>query len=159
VEQDRKLLAYTSDPLAAGIVVAGSPLAKFTLATMATDGEVIVYLEHVAPNGAVTYLTEGALRLAHRKLSAEANAVFSSDPLHTYLAADVRPMAPGQPAAIEIALSPVAVVFRRGDRIRVAIAGADADNLARIPAAGSVTLTLARGPDGSFVELPVLGHK
>ncbi|HEX4295791.1 MAG TPA: CocE/NonD family hydrolase [Rhizomicrobium sp.] len=151
--QDAKLLAYTGAPLAAGMDIAGNPTAQLTLASSATDGEVIVYLETVSPKGAVTYLAEGVLRLAHRKDAA--GAAPSGDPLHTHLAADASPMIPGKAEPVRIALTPIAVRLRKGDRLRVAIAGADADTLERIPARGEATLTLMRGV--SSITLPVIG--
>lgn len=151
--QDAKLLAYTAAPLAADMEIAGDPVAQLTLASSATDGAVIVYLEAVSPRGAVTYLAEGVLRLAHRKESAGAGP--SGDPLHSHLTADASPMTPGKAEPIRIALTPIAVRLRKGDRLRVAIAGADADNLERIPASGEATLTLMRGV--SEITLPVMG--
>jgi uncharacterized protein len=151
---DRKLLSYTSAPLAADLVVAGDPQANLTVASTSPDGMVIVYLEDVLPSGRVVYLTEGVLRLADRK---PATTPVGADPLHSYLRRDAAPMTPGRAAPIRIALSPIAAVLRRGDRLRIAIAGADADNLQRIPSAGAATLTVGRGPAApSFIEIPTL---
>ncbi len=153
--QDKKLLTYTSAPLGEDHELAGNPLAKLTLATTASDGEVIVYLEDVAPDGTVTYLTEGVLRLAHRRAAAETGAAPSSDPLHTYLSADATPMTPGKAEAVEIGLLPIAVRLHKGERIRIAIAGADAGTLERIPANGNATLTVGRSAASpSWVALP-----
>jgi uncharacterized protein len=157
--QDQKLLTYTSKPLSADIEIAGDPVAKLMLATTATDGEVIVYLEDLAPDGKLTYLTEGLLRLAHRKLSRNMSTAVSSDPLHTYLSSDVEPMIPGKAELIEIGLSPIAVRFQKGERIRIAIAGADDGNLERLPTTGGATLTVARSAAApSWVELPELAE-
>ena len=150
--QDAKLLTYTGAKLAADVEIAGNPAAHLTLASSAADGEVIVYLESVSPKGAVTYLAEGVLRLAHRKEAG--SAVPSGDALHTHLAADAAPMTPGKAEPMQIVLSPIAVRLRKGDRVRVAFAGADADNLERIPATGEATLTLMRGV--SSIALPVM---
>ena len=147
--QDKKLLTYTSDPVLNDVEIAGDPLAKLTLSTSATDGEVIVYLEDVSASGKVTYLTEGELRLEHRKLNSVAS---SADPLHSYLSADAAPMIPGKAEAIQIELMPIAARIKKGERIRVAIAGSDNGNLARVPASGDPTLTLVRGP--STISLP-----
>jgi uncharacterized protein len=151
---DRKLLAYTSAPLAADLVVAGNPETDLTVASTSTDGMVIVYLEDVLPTGRVVYLTEGVLRLADRK---PASVPVGADPLHSYLRGDATPMTPGKAETIRIALSPIAAVLRKGERLRIAIAGADADNLQRLPSAGSATLTVERGPAApSFIEIPTL---
>lgn len=155
--QDQRLLTYTSPPLSADIVIAGNPVAKLVLSTSATDGEVIVYLEDVAPDGAVTYVTEGVLRLAHRKISSDGDAARSGRALHTYLSVDLRPMVPGQAEPVEIGLLPIATVFHKGDRVRVAIAGADAGNLERVPREGSAALTVWRSAtQPSLLDLPVL---
>lgn len=152
--QDAKLLVYTSEPFKAAVQIVGTPVAKLTIATSTSDAEVIVYLEHIASNGSVTYLTEGVLRLAHRKLATEVS-VASGDPHHTYLKADAAPMIPDKPEPIVIELSPIAVAMHKGDRIRVAIAGADADNLERIPATGSAAISVTRGGSAaSYVEIP-----
>ncbi len=153
--QDEKLLTYTSAPLDSDVEIAGDPVAVLTLSETGTDGEVIVYLEDVVADGTVKYLTEGPLRLADRKPFASPDANVPSDALHTFLAADAAPMMPGKPESIEIEMSPIAVRLRKGGRIRVAIAGADADNLERIPATGDPTFTIERGAvAGSRVELP-----
>ncbi len=149
-EQDRKLLTYTSEPLRNDIEIAGDPLAKLTLSTTATDGEVIVYLEDISASGKIIYLTEGELRLDHRKLSTVAS---SADPLHSYLSGNAAPMVPSKAEAIEIGLMPIAVRIKKGERIRVAIAGADNGNLARIPETGNPTLTIVRA--SSEISLPL----
>lgn len=155
--QDQKLLIYTSAPLDADIEIAGDPTANLMLATTAPDGEVIVYLEDILPNGAATYLTEGLLRLAHRKPSADATTTPSSDPLHTYLAADAAPMTPGKVEFIKIGLFPIAVQLHKGERIRVAIAGADDGNLDRLPSTGDPVLTVHRSSAAlSWLELPMI---
>ena len=153
-EQDKRLLTYTSEPLAADVEIAGSPLATLMLGANTSDGAVIVYLEHVAANGAVTYLSEGVLRLSHRKLARDASAI-SGDAHHTYLAADASPWPTGQVEPVVIELSPIAVRINKGDRLRVAIAGADAGNLERLPASGAAKFGVVRGAtEASRIEIP-----
>jgi putative CocE/NonD family hydrolase len=150
---DRKLLTYTGAPQAEDLLIAGAPEADLTIASSAPDGLVIVYLEDVLPSGRVVYLAEGVLRLAARKI---ASTQVGADPLHSYLSADAAPMTPGRAEPIRIALSPIAVIVRKGERLRLAIAGADSDNLERIPAAGPETLEVRRSRAApSFIEAPV----
>ena len=154
IAADRKLLTYTSAPLAGDLTIAGDPEADLTVATSRPDGMLIVYLEDVMPDGRVIYLTEGVLRLSARKLSP---SPLGADPLHSYLRADSSPMTPGRAEPVRIALSPIAVRLRKGERLRLAIAGADADNFERIPAAGPETLEVRRTRAApSFVEIPTL---
>ena len=155
--QDHKLLTYTSAPLDADVEIAGDPIADLMLATTAPDGEVIVYLEDISPDGTPTYLTEGLLRLAHRNPPADASSTLSSDPLHTYLSADAAPMTPGKAELIKIGLFPIAVQLHKGERIRIAIAGADDGNLDRLPSTGDPVLTVHRSSAApSWLELPMI---
>jgi putative CocE/NonD family hydrolase len=148
---DRKLIVYTSAPLSGDMVIAGDPEADLTLASTAPDGMVIVYLEDVLASGKAVYLTEGLIRLVDRK---PGTAPIGADPLHSYLRGDAEPMIAGQAAQIRIALSPIAAVIRRGERLRLAIAGADADNFERLPASGPQTFTIERGgAQPSYVEI------
>jgi hypothetical protein len=154
---DRKLLCYTSAPLTSDLVIAGDPEVDLTLASSASDGMVIIYLEDVLPSGRIVYLTEGLLRLADRKL---ASTPVGADPLHSYLSKDASQMTPGRAEPIRIALAPIAVVARRGERLRIAIAGADADNLERIPSSGPEQFTVERGARApSFIQIPALGSR
>jgi putative CocE/NonD family hydrolase len=151
---DKRLLTYTSAPVAADMEIAGNPIAHLRLASSATDGLVIVYLEDVAPGGRVTYVSQGVLRLAHRKLAAPGEREISADRFHSYLKADMAAMTPGVAEDITIAISPIAALIKRGHRIRVAIAGADKDNLERLPQRGDAMLSLERGT-GSYLDLPL----
>jgi predicted acyl esterase len=56
-------------------------------------------------------------------------------------------------------LFPVSWLFRRGHAIRVAIAGADKDNLVAVAAEQAPRLSIHRGADRlSRVELPVVNR-
>ena len=151
---DKRLLTYTSAPVASDTEVAGTPIAHLRLASTATDGLVVVYLEDVAPSGRVTYVSQGVLRLAHRKLAVPGAREVSADRLHTYLKADMAPMQPGVAEGVTIAISPIAALLKKGHRLRVAIAGADENNLEQLPQHGDVTLSLELG-SGSYLELPL----
>ena len=56
-----------------------------------------------------------------------------------------------------IELAPIAVRLKKGDRLRVAFAGADADNLERLPASGAASFGIVRGASvASRIEIPQL---
>ena len=61
-EEDKKLLTYTSAPLAEDIELTGSPTVTLFVASTHEDGAFYVYLEDVGPDGRISYLTEGMLR-------------------------------------------------------------------------------------------------
>jgi len=107
----------------------------------------------------VTYITEGELRALHRKISNETPPYKMLVPYHSFLRKDALPLVPGQLAELKFGLQPTSVLIKKGHRLRIAIAGADKDTFARIPATGVPTITVARNrKDASWIELPVVGR-
>ena len=142
-------------PVTIKILIAGGfGAGKTTLVSSVSEIRPLRTEEALSEVSTSVYLTEGVLRLSDRKLS---QAAVGADPLHSYLSTDESPMTPGRAEQIRIALSPIAVVVHKGERLRLAIAGADADNLERIPAAGPETIEVRRTHESpSFVEIPTL---
>jgi putative CocE/NonD family hydrolase len=147
--EDRKLLTYTSAPLETGLEITGSPVLALQLASTASDGAIHVYLEDVSPENRVTYLDEGIFRVIHRKeVDPKSLPYVPLGPAHSFLRADTEPLIPGEPATVRFSLFPTSIVLRKGHRIRVALAGADASLFERIPAAGTPTWTIYRDQIG-----------
>ena len=154
-DEDGKLLVYTTGPLATDTEITGHPSVTIYLASTETDGAVFAYLEDVAPDGKVTYLTEGQLRLLHRKVCAGGPAS-AYGPCHSYQSKDAMAMPPGIIQEVTLGLSPTSVLVKAGHALRIAVAGHDSSSFARIPASGSPVFTLAHGPDfPSRVDLPL----
>jgi predicted acyl esterase len=62
----------------------------------------------------------------------------------------------GEPQLLKFALLPVAWRFAKGSRLRLSIAGADADHFAQTPHGRPPTLKLmSGGAQASILELPV----
>ena len=118
-----------------------------------TDGAFFAYLEAVDSEGRSRYITEGGLRARHR---ARSEPEHPGEALHSFREDVAAPLVPGEPVELEFRMWPTSVVFRAGDRIRVALAGADADTFDRIPVEGTPAWTVHRGPEGSTIELPVI---
>jgi uncharacterized protein len=159
--EDEKLLYYTSAPLDADLEITGSPGVSLQVASTHTDGAFYVYLEDVAPDGRVTYLTEGLLRAIHRKVGDSKMAPYT--PLgvyHSLRKVDVQPLVPGVVADISITLYPISVLIFRGHCIRLAIAGHDAALKTRYPLDGIPELRLQRNSkQASYLQLPVMGRE
>ena len=157
-EADKKLLVYETAPLAHDIEVTGHPVVRLYVSSTATDGQFFVYLEDVGPDGKVSYLTEGLLRAACRKVSAEPPLYPTAPgvPYHSFNRGDAQPLKPGEVALITFGLQPTSVLFKQGHRIRVAIAGADKDhfNLPPGPAPELKFYRSALYPSG--IDLPVI---
>ena len=158
--EDEKLLVYTSAPLELDTEITGHPQVTLYLSSTETDGAVFVYLEDVAPDGSVTYLTEGQLRLIHRKPCAEPAAFNAYGPCHSYKSEDALPFPRDVVQEVSVGLHPVSVLLRAGHSFRVAIAGHDASSFARIPAEGAPVLSVSHGPQHlSRIELPMVPRK
>jgi len=153
--QDRNLPVYDSPPLLAPLEVTGHPVVRLFLASEAPDGAVFAYLEEVTPSGEVLHVTEGALRLLHRRLE-DKPTVVTPAPSHSFLRADGAAMPRGEVVEVVLGLLPISWRFGRGSRVRLALAGADVDNF------GVAEETLGRvevwrgGGRASRLELPVV---
>jgi putative CocE/NonD family hydrolase len=145
-DEDRKLAVFDSEPVAEDSELAGTPVVTLHLAAETRDPAVFVYLEDVAPDGRVTYLTEGQLRAMHRKPAAVVDLPYDQGPAaHSFRRADALPIEPNEIMEIRFALFPTAALIRRGHRLRVAIAGADADTFHRYSEGRAETFTIHSG--------------
>ncbi|MBW2370346.1 MAG: hypothetical protein JRH15_20945 [Deltaproteobacteria bacterium] len=71
--------------------------------------------------------------------------------------ADAQSLVPGEVAEIAFDLFPISVRFKKGQRIRVAIAGADKDVFRPIPGCEAPVITIERNArHASFIDLPVV---
>lgn len=136
-QEDARLLTFDTAPFGADMEIVGTPVLTLDIATQSADPVVHAYLEDVAPDGTVSYLVEGQLRLVNRKPADPATLPYDQGPApKSYRRADAQPMVPGRFERLEFALFPVAARIAKGHRLRLAIAGGDADTFLRYSAGG-----------------------
>jgi putative CocE/NonD family hydrolase len=132
----------------------GTPELCLNLSSDQKDGIVIAYLEDVAPDGRVTYLTEGILRLLHRETAGTA-----CDPApganRSFERTDGAAVVPGEMMRLELPLYPVAAMVRAGHHLRLSLAGADAGWFDGLTGNVAAKWTVAFGPDGSMLSVPL----
>lgn len=156
-EVDKRLLTYTSPPLEADVEITGTPVVCLMMSSSDPDGAVIAYLEEVGPDGRVTMLTEGQLRLIHRKVSTEEPPYPMFGPYHTFERKDSEPMMPDEFAEVTFSLLPLSIEVKAGHRLRIAISGHDRDNFEPVPCKSNQVYKFKRGqPDGSYIDLPIV---
>jgi predicted acyl esterase len=115
-----------------------------------------VYLSEVEADGKVRYMTEGQLRMLHRASAPSPAAYRTTWPFRTFHRADAQRMTPGAPEMLRFALLPISWRLMRGSRLRLSIAGADADHFMQVPHGRPPRFEVLLGGDaGSFVELPL----
>jgi len=110
-QADEALLTFTSEALPADLHVAGFPVVSLRLATSGSDGAIYAYLEDVAPDGQVTYVTEGCLRFVHRATTGPAELTRLGVP-RSFTSADRQAVEPGQDLDLAVELLPIAALFR-----------------------------------------------
>lgn len=132
-EQDKKLLVYTSLPLKKDWEITGHPSLSLHLSISSKDATVFAYLEDVDEQGNVMYVTEGVLRAMHRKFNPDSPPYRDPIPYRSFLRADSQPILPGDVMTLQFNLFPTSYFFKKGHKIRLAIAGADQDHFQILP--------------------------
>jgi putative CocE/NonD family hydrolase len=144
---DRLLATWTGAPLPEPLTISGDPVAILGIRASTEDLAIFAYLELVAPDGAVHYLTEGSLRAQHRGRRSAAP---------TYRRGDLRPLVPGERTELHIRLQPTSVLVPRRWRLRLAVAGADRGTFATGRGQPPELTIEFGGPSASRVSLPTL---
>jgi putative CocE/NonD family hydrolase len=154
--EDEKLLTYTSQPMPVDVEITGSPIITLYLASTTEDCAFHVYLEDVAPDGRVTYITEGLLRAIHHQVSDAEPPFEELGSYHSFEREDAAPLVPGEMTEITFNLYATSVRIEAGHSLRIAIAGADADTFDRYPAEETPVWTVQYGGESaSYIDLPM----
>lgn len=156
---DAKGLTFTTPVLGQDVTVLGSPIVTLYLSTAAPDLDLFAYLEEVEPSGVSNYVTEGQLRASHRALGAPPYVTFGL-PYHPSRAQDLSLPPADQPVQLVFDLLPTGNVFNAGNRLRLTLTGADADQVEVLPWAEGAALRLLRGGQyPSALQLPIWNPK
>ena len=126
------------------------------LSSSEPDAAIFAYLSEVEADGTVRYVTEGVLRALHRAESPAPRNYRTTWPWRSFARKDAAPMPIGEPQLLKLALLPVAWRFATGSRLKLSIAGADADHFVQTPHGRPPVLKVLSGGDkASMLELPV----
>ena len=124
-EQSEKLLHFTTAPFSSAVELTGEVIADLYFSADATDASVFCYIEDVAPDGSITYVTEGLFRALHRKVSENTTNYKQAGPFHSFRKEDALPLIPGETARLHFDLLPISYLFKPGHSLRLAIGGSD----------------------------------
>jgi putative CocE/NonD family hydrolase len=172
-EHDRKCFVYETEALDGDIEVTGHPIVNLYVSSDRPDADIFAYICDVDEHGESVYVTEGQMRAGWYPLYPDDNQVNGAVdikpdlPWHGYERNRYvkNPLEGGRVVELRFDLFPMAWVFKKGHRIRLALAGVDAGNFEMNPAFGSVdsgnlkptTLYFHRGgKSASRIELPVI---
>ena len=150
-------LAWTSTPLPADRVLAGSPVIQLDVAADRTDANVFAYLEELAPDGKAEVISFGRLAASRRRLSHAPYDTLGL-PWQSGLSTDREPLTPGRFVPMRFALTPAGRIVRAGQRLRVVVTGADPRqrNLADLREDPAPRITVRSGARHSWLEVPLL---
>jgi putative CocE/NonD family hydrolase len=156
---DQKLITYTSTPLEKDIEITGFPVASLFLSSTTRDGAIYVYLEDIDENGNIIFITDGHLRLIHRKIVDAKRSYKTLTPYHSFEKVDAEPMNPGEINEVKFGLHPTSVLIKKFHRLRIAIAGADKDTFPRYPSKGRSKIKIFRDRiHPSNISLPIISN-
>ena len=98
----------------------------------------------------------GVPALRARRVPNSRRRTAPNGPTHSFRRQDAAPLKPGEATRLTIALLPTSWRLRKGSRLRLAIAGADADHYAQGPHGRPPTLTMHHGGAmASRLDLPL----
>jgi predicted acyl esterase len=116
-----------------------------------------VYLLEELPDGSIRYITEGNLRLIHRKLANEATRPYvDCVPYHSFLREDAAPMVPNKPEKVVLDLLPVSYLVKQGHKLVIAVSCVDRDHFEILDKPDDKIRIYYTGQMPSGVVLPVM---
>jgi putative CocE/NonD family hydrolase len=136
-EGDSTALVYESPPLSSELQILGAPVASLLSSVDVDHANWFVKLSDVAPDGTTSLVTGGGLNGAHRRSSAEPEALVV-----------------GTRYPLELKLHATSWIFQPGHRIRISVSNALFP--AYWPSAKPLVMTLGVGQGGSTLALPVI---
>jgi uncharacterized protein len=155
---DKKGLTYTSEALAHDIEVTGHPIIHLWVSSTAKDGDFHIFLEEVdGQTGKSLFVTNGMIRASNRALSVQSPWSDLGLPYHRCYDVDSKPMAAGEIVELSFDLYPISYIFRRGNRVRVTITGANEPTYPCIKEVPPPTIAVYHdSTHQSCIELPVI---
>ena len=157
--RDEAMIHWTGPAATEAVEITGTAVADLWIAADTSDAAILVYLEDVAADGRTLYVTEGMLRASCRHVEAPPAMHPHAGPYHPCTAETQRYMVAGEAARLQIALHPTSWLLRPGHRLRLALAGADRDHLARVPWGRAPLLRIMYGGDhASALSVPVVAR-
>jgi putative CocE/NonD family hydrolase len=153
--RESRLLSFTSEPLVEAIELSGHVSVHLRVSSSEHDASVFVYLSEVDVNGRSWFITEGCLRLLHRAEASPPPSYNVNWVFRTFYREHAKHMHPGEFDNIRLALLPISWKFQAGSRLRISIAGTDADHFAQVPHGRPPVLEFALGGKNEcFIDLP-----
>lgn len=147
-------LKFESERLTESQEFTGHGIVTLTLASSEPDAQIFVYISEQTTDGTEHYITEGLLRLLHRKTVDAPSSFPPWRPFRSFTRMDAEPLVPGRFERITIPLLPTSWRLSAGSRLVVSLAAHDADHVMQIPHGRPPRLTIRTGDNENVVRLP-----
>ena len=143
--------SFISEPLADDTEITGHVNLVMWIASTTNDADVIARLQKVNPNGSIEPVSDGILKVSHRKL--DPNLSRPDRPYHSH---DVEEkLKPGEAVPIEVEIRTTSMIFQKGSRIRIDVLPHDNEEYFAVYHLGKNTV-YAGGNRASYILLPVV---
>jgi putative CocE/NonD family hydrolase len=154
-------LLHETAPTTHALELTGTVTASLWISADREDANVFAMLQDVAPDGTVTYVTDGRIRASWR---AEHQLPWpgADRTWHRGHAADTQPLVPGEPVRVRFDFFPTSYVVAKGHRLRLAIASSIGATYDAPPLAEGqpITVTVHSGPEHpSALTLPLVAYR
>jgi putative CocE/NonD family hydrolase len=154
--READMLTFATAPFEQPAELSGHATVQLHVSSSEHDGALFVYLSEVDAAGRSWFITEGLLRLLHRAEATPPASYQATWPYRSFRREHASHMKPGVPETVRLALLPVSWTLQAGSRLRLAIAGGDADHFAQVTHGRPPRLEFTLGGEqGSFIDLPL----
>jgi putative CocE/NonD family hydrolase len=146
--------SFTSDPFPADTEITGHVNLVMWISSETDDADVFARLRKVNADGSVENVSDGVLKVSHRKLDPQLSR--PDRPFHTH---DVeQKLKPGEIVPIEVEIRTTSMIFQKGSRIRVDVLPHDNLQYFAVYHLGSNTIHTG-GTHASYILLPIVPPK
>jgi len=114
-------LSYTTEPFNQDVTIIGPIALNLYASLTGEDGDFIVKLKDVSPDGSEFVLTRGWLKASHREVDKKQSKPWQ--PWHPHTRAV--PVVPGEVTEYAIEIMPIANLFKKGHKLKLEIWGCD----------------------------------
>ena len=152
-ETNTASLLFAAAPFTADCEITGTPSADIWISADTTDTNLFAMLQDVAPDGTITYITDGRIRASWRKVDP---LPFESQRIwHRGFAEDIEPIEPGVPTRLRFDFFPVSYVLKSGHHVQLSLTRSIGAEYQAPPGAPEGGVTVLRDRDHpSRITLP-----
>jgi uncharacterized protein len=126
-EMNKRMLLFDTEAIEKDTEISGHPIVEIFLSADAVDADLFAYLEDLAPDGTVNYITEGMLRASHRKITSTPEYI-AAGPAHSFKKEDMKLLFTREIALMSFDMQPISYQLKKGHKLRLSLAAADVDH-------------------------------